>query len=283
MPSFVKILCCPESHGKFDKAENVGNSVLVHSWKNPPSTPSLPGQEIHVWRLVLKPEVQSLQSAEKLLSEHELEISRRFHFKRDAKRYLLCHASLRRILSLYLSLSPGELSFDRSEYGKPMLDASLDAEALQFNLSHSYDVALIAVARGRRLGIDIERVKHHPYAGDILRYFFHPEEQRFFHSLGESQKRAFFFRLWTSTEAALKAQGKTIAHGLPSASIARSIMDTISEPMGWDREISVCLPGVKNRDEPWLLKPIRAFEGYTSVCCVEGSRCEFVTYDFRSL
>jgi len=257
--------------------------VSVHSWKNPPRTLSLPEQEIHIWRLILRPEGQSLPSAEKLLSEHELEVSRRFYFKRDTQRYLLRHASLRRILSLYLSLPPGELQFDRSEYGKPMLGVSLDAEALQFNLSHSYDVALVAVARGRRLGLDIERVKHHSYAGDILRYFFHPEEQRFFHSLGESQKRAFFFRLWTSTEAVLKAQGKTIAHGLPHCSIARSIMDTINEPTGWDRDIAVCLPGVNNTDEPWLLKPIQAFEGYTSVCCVEGSRCEFVTYDFRGL
>ncbi len=257
--------------------------MSVHSWKNPPRTPSLSEHEIHVWRVILGSEGQSLQSAEKLLSVDELVVSRRFHFKRDTQRYILCHASLRRVLSCYLGLAPERVSFEQAEYGKPMLDASLDTEALQFNLSHSYDAALIAIARGRRIGIDIERVKDHSYAADILRYFFHPEELCFFHSLGEGQKRTFFFRLWTSTEAVLKAQGKTIAHGLPDASIAKRIMNTINEPTGWGTDIAVSLPGANSRGESWLLKPIQAFEGYTSVCCVEGSHCELVTYDFRGL
>jgi 4'-phosphopantetheinyl transferase len=281
MPSIVKILYRFESPEQFDKAQNVGNSVSVHSWKKPPKAPKLSEEEIHVWRLALRSQGQSLQSAEKLLSEDELEISRRFHFKRDTKRFMLRHASLRRILSFYLSLPPDELSFVRSEYGKPMLDPSLDTNALVFNLSHSYDVALLAIARSRRIGIDIERIMDHSYAEDILRYFFHPEEQRFFLSLGESQKRTFFFRLWTSAEAVLKAQGKTIAHGLSDASIARHIMQTIDA--GWGRAMAVCLSGANGAHDSWLLKPIQAFGGYMSVCCVEGSRCEFVTYDYRGV
>lgn len=64
--------------------------------------------------------------------------------------------ALREILGRYSGLPADELRFETNEHGKPRL-AAPDGE-LEFNLSHSGSLGLVAVAR-REVGVDVERIR----------------------------------------------------------------------------------------------------------------------------
>jgi len=102
---------------------------------------------------------------------------------------------LRLVLGLVSGIEPGRLAFHYGPQGKPMLagDAGTD---LEFNLSHSRDRALIAVARGRRVGIDLEAVRPMADLDAIVERFFSEAERAEFRSVPGPARLGAFFRAW---------------------------------------------------------------------------------------
>ncbi len=125
----------------------------------------------------------------------------------DQNRYIAARAALRQILGSYLRAPPSKVIIAYSGLGKPYLGDQPDSRPLHFNVSHSGDFALIAVSRGLRLGIDIERVREMHAADDILSDFFSPGEQALVQSHPQGERAEAFFRVWTRREAATKAVG----------------------------------------------------------------------------
>jgi 4'-phosphopantetheinyl transferase len=82
---------------------------------------------------------------------------------------------------------------------------------LRFNVSHSSELALIAVCRGHELGVDVERVRPISEADRIVASFFSPAEQAEFGSLATAARAEAFFRGWTRKEAILKGLGIGLA------------------------------------------------------------------------
>lgn len=117
------------------------------------------------------------------------------------RRYLRSHAALRAILAAY---TPAPLAFAASEHGKPCLPAVPD---LQFNLSHSHDMALVAVARGIPIGVDVERFRSMRECMNIAERFFPPMQAAELAAVPPEDREAEFFRRWTRIEAKLKARG----------------------------------------------------------------------------
>jgi 4'-phosphopantetheinyl transferase len=72
--------------------------------------------------------------------------------------------------------APQELRFETTAAGKPHL--ATGQGQLQFNLAHSGEYVLIAIADGRAVGIDVEEVRDDFDAGEIGAHFFSPDEQR---------------------------------------------------------------------------------------------------------
>jgi 4'-phosphopantetheinyl transferase len=62
---------------------------------------------------------------------------------------------LRMILANYTGVQPSKLAFTHSRFGKPALDRNV--YNLRFSSSHSGELAVYAVSRGRVVGVDIER------------------------------------------------------------------------------------------------------------------------------
>jgi 4'-phosphopantetheinyl transferase len=170
------------------------------------------GQEIHVWRLEpLRPDANP-DELKDWLSEDERKRALQFHFARDRTRFIVTRAALREILSAILGSEPGSLQFATGPYGKPVL---MNHE-LQFNVSHSGAMALIAVARDRELGVDIEEMRqlHNPVA--IAKRFFAPEEAQQIDRITNAGIRRAFFECWTRKEAFIKAIGEGLSHPLDS-------------------------------------------------------------------
>jgi len=124
----------------------------------------------------------------------ELARAARFHTPQLAARYLKSHAAMRDILSRFTA---APLEFALKEHGKPYLPLSPE---LRFNLSHSHEMALLAVTVDREVCVDIERLRPMPRFAALADRFFPPSAAR---PTGEAD----FFRYWTRIEAELKARG----------------------------------------------------------------------------
>jgi 4'-phosphopantetheinyl transferase len=108
-----------------------------------------PGQ-IHVWTVSLASTTRDLGELPALLSGGERERAGRFAFEKDHARYISCRASLRILLGRYTGLTPDQIAFRYEPHGKPALAAG---GGWQFNVSHSRDVAAIAISRFEPVGI----------------------------------------------------------------------------------------------------------------------------------
>ena len=130
-------------------------------WRTPPPPPppppplTLPNGAVHVWRADLDLETARLHRLGRNLSADEQARAVRFRFARDRERFIAARGLLREVLALYLDTAARRLRFRYGVHGKPFLAEHRD---LRFNVSHSLDTMLVAVADKREVGVDIEHV-----------------------------------------------------------------------------------------------------------------------------
>ena len=166
----------------------------------------LPEGEVHAWIEPLSWTDALLAEARATLSSHENERSDRFIHEIHRNRYLVSHLKLRRILAQYLAVSPSELQFKTSEFGKPVISASENA-GINFNLSHSNERMLLGVVRNVAIGVDIEEIRAESATLDIAARFFTERENEQLRDLSGPEQVEAFFNCWTRKEAYLKAIG----------------------------------------------------------------------------
>jgi len=143
-----------------------------------------------------------------MLSAAEYQRWQRFVFARDRDRFLLARALVRSVLGQYLHVPPASLVFSANRWGKPELDpAAHPGHCLQFNLSHTTGLAVLAVSQGVALGVDVEDVRREVEMLALARRYFAVQEVEELQSLPEAQQRERFFALWTLKEAYVKARG----------------------------------------------------------------------------
>jgi 4'-phosphopantetheinyl transferase len=131
----------------------------------------------------------------------EAEQAARLRTESLQRRYLCSHAALRAILRGYTS---EPLDFATTEFGKPYLPA---VPELKFNLSHSHEMALIAVTRAVEIGVDVEWLRPLRECLALAERFFPPSEAAALAEVPLQGREAEFFRRWTRIEAVLKARG----------------------------------------------------------------------------
>ena len=180
-----------------------------------PSVPAsqLPPGEVHLWLIDTRDclEKDRLFQGSGLLSEDEKRRWRQFRRAEKQHQFLAGRVALRCILAALLNqTSPREITFTTNAYGKPALCNT--REHLQFNLSHSGNLVLIAVARDRACGVDIQQMKNTRKADELARFYFHPAE---YSTMKPQEDKATnlrqFYKLWVLKEAFIKAEGKGMA------------------------------------------------------------------------
>jgi 4'-phosphopantetheinyl transferase len=157
---------------------------------------------LDIWKIPLP--AQSLESLSlHLLQRDELTRFHRFYFSHHKRRYAQAKIALRTILGGYLNQAPETLQFNYNEYGKPEL---AQTHCLQFNVTHSKDMALLAINQSHPIGIDLEYFSARPYHG-IAQHLFSFNEQHQLQQLPISVQALGFFSVWAQKEALIKAVG----------------------------------------------------------------------------
>ena len=222
---------------------------------------SLSENQVHVWRVFLNAAQEVRDRLEAVLSEEERRRASQFYFERDRHRWIIARGTLRMLLSHYLHLPPEKLLFAYNEYGKPALAPSHESR-LEFNLSHSRDVALYALTHGRQVGVDVEYMKDDIAYDELAQVSFSPNEQALLRSLPLEAKRKAFFNCWTRKEAYIKARGLGLS--LPLHLFDVSLLP--SEPIAL----------LASREDPgevkrWTFQNLYPGTGYAAALAVEGS------------
>lgn len=127
--------------------------------------------------------------------------------------------ALRDALAAYLEVSPEAVRLVTGEHGKPELAGG----ELQFNLSHSGDVGLVAVSRERAIGVDVERIdaRRDPLA--LVERALGAEGAAAVRSAPEADRAAVFHRAWARREAVAKCAGTGLSTPPPDA--PRQVVD----------------------------------------------------------
>ena len=180
------------------------------AWSSPTRVPVLAPDEAHVWlaeRGALGPCLARLEAN---LEEGERGRAGRFRFERDRVAFVLGRGLLRLLLGRYVGARPEDIRFALSERGKPFLEARRGVPALEFNLSHSGELVLIAVGLERCVGVDVERIYRDASVEQIAERFFSPREVAALRGLAPALRREAFYACWTRKEAYIKARGEGI-------------------------------------------------------------------------
>ncbi|WP_426424802.1 4'-phosphopantetheinyl transferase family protein [Bradyrhizobium genosp. A] len=175
--------------------------------------------EVCVWRSGLDVSQAHLTRLYRLLSPSEQERADRFLSIADAKRSILGRGYLRLLLGPAIGVPCEELQFEHDEFGKPCLLACYRSD-LKFSVSHSGDWVLIAIARGRSVGIDVERIRTDIDVTNLAKRFFSAVESEKLASLTGYALYKAFFACWTSKEAYVKAKGQGLLLALDDFEVA---------------------------------------------------------------
>src|SRR5438876_533965 len=156
------------------------------------------------------------------LSDDERNRSAGFRFERDRRRFVVARGVLRDLLGRYLDTNPGQIRFVCNAFGKPELHPEFGGRGgLKFNLSHSGDLALIAIARDAWVGVDVECIERRGESNyaDVARSFFSASEVDALSRVPSDLYAKAFFNCWTMKEAYVKGRGEGLTIPLTSFSV----------------------------------------------------------------
>lgn len=225
--------------------------------------------DVDVWVFTLGASETIVEAWTRLLSEDEKRRADRFVHHRDRSRWIVAHGVLRHLLGRYCGLRPAAIAFEYGSAGKPSI-AHIGArdERITFNLAHSHDRALLAVARDRDIGVDLERVRDDFDPLPVVREFFFGAELAAIEASAPDLRRDAFFRHWVAKEAVLKAHGGGLSLALDSFCVTFDSDGSIarvrpSDPRALDRALLVrMLPlpagwhgAVAASGDAWMIRP----------------------------
>ena len=189
--------------GKLERREHAGIPVM--------RIPYAPLDGIaSVWWRRLDANTHELQSAAESLSPAERARADRFGSAVLRERYIIGRATLRGLLSGALHAAPSSLAITCGRRGRPML---APAGGLDFNVSHTGDVAVFAIATGAspRIGVDIEPCRRKVAVERLARRLLSAAEREHLATFEDEARRLEFLKFWTCKEALCKATGDGIA------------------------------------------------------------------------
>ena len=225
----------------------------------PPESPTAIREgEVHVWH-------ETLEASPDAVTPAEESRARRMGSPHRRREFLVARGALRRILAGALGIDPLAVPVVEGAHGKPSL-APGTGPAVGFNVSHSGDRFVVAVAIGMEPGVDIERIRARRDLAGLARWSFSPAEQEEVAAAPEPMDA--FYRVWSRKEAVIKADGRGIAIGLD-----RFDVNAGEPPALLDARWEGAVPGEAAQ---WSLRSLEAPSDYAAALAVRSPDIEVV-------
>jgi 4'-phosphopantetheinyl transferase len=167
--------------------------------------------ETDLWRTRLDVAPDDSARLAALLSADERRRADGFPLEADRVRFVAMRGQLREVLAAYLDASPGALAFEPGARGKLRLAGAGAPAGLTFSMAETGDHALIAVARGREIGVDLEEVRPGVLGDAEVALMLSPAERHAIDRLDPPERLRALSALWVQKEAYAKARGDGLA------------------------------------------------------------------------
>jgi 4'-phosphopantetheinyl transferase len=230
----------------------------------PPSEESngvLPPNEVHVWHTDLIIPKNGAVALLQVLAPDERDRASQFELESLRNEFIITRAFLRLALARYTNTKASELEFRTTANGKPELAKE---SSVRFNLSHSAGVAVLAIARDRRVGVDVERIRNDVDAIDIAERFFSRQETDWLRGQSRLELIPAFFSCWTAKEAYVKALGKGLSLPLSGFGIV---------PRSGAPRLRVEIYDNPEESRRWSMWQLDLGPGLRGALAVEGEDC----------
>lgn len=222
---------------------------------------TLQEDEVHLWLIDLDQPEEQRATLGAALDAGERARAARFLQRRHQDRFTVGRGALRVLLASYLATPPETLRLVYGPHGKPGLAEGDDG--LRFNLSHSDRWAVLGVARGSEIGVDIEAARDMVDMAAVARRTFSARENRALAALPADAYRRGFYACWTRKEALVKAAGVGFAFELDWFEV-----DVDPALHRLDVEIGGA-PAIAGHYALWCLEPV---DGFPAAVALRGSR-----------
>lgn len=174
---------------------------MSEGWPTGPQQPTLATGEVHIWRAKLDGPWPGLEG----LPASERERAAGFLREDATGRWVAARWALRRVLARYLGHPAPEIALEPGENGKPQL--ANRSSGLRFNLSHSSDLALVAIAPDREVGVDVEQIEPVRDLLALAERALAPDAVAEIRAAPPADRPHAFYRAWTRHEARVKCLG----------------------------------------------------------------------------
>ena len=183
-------------------------------WQQTPESLNLSSDHIDVWLCHLKDLSSDINEFYILLSDDERDRADKLKIEDKKKQFVITRGYLRQRLGSLANIDPKDFVFEYLKHGKPVLANNQKYADITFNVSHSYEFALIAISLKQNIGIDVEKINRRSDPRPLVTRFFSKAEQSEFNALPETIKAKAFCACWVRKEAFIKAIGDGVAYGL---------------------------------------------------------------------
>jgi 4'-phosphopantetheinyl transferase len=243
-------------------------------WPIAKTPPKLIHGDAHVWAVPLGEDDSAERELWNVLADDEKLRAEEFRIERPRRQFVMTRGSLRMLLGQYLGELPERIDFTHEAIGKPRLSARFAPIDVRFNVSHSGDLALVAVTTGCDVGVDVEQHREVKQLEQLARRYFHTAEIDAVLATAVSDRNAAFMRCWTAKEAVLKAFGTGIAGALDAFAVP------IHEPFaGW---IDLSQLTQVKRGSTCCLERLAPSDEYAAAIAYVGSERKVSAYTFSA-
>jgi 4'-phosphopantetheinyl transferase len=232
----------------------------MEKWPPPPANPAPPDREVFAFLVDLRAARARLPELTGALTNRERDRAAQFAVDEWRERWSAARGTLREVLGKATGVSPAAVRIRYGAHGKPEIDPATGPSAggLHFNISHSGERALIALARVE-VGADVEHRKRRRTDDVARRFFARGEQQRLF-ALAGAERESEFFRLWTCKEAFLKVTGEGLSRSTRSYEIE---LDRSSARLLW-------ATGLPDAARQYSVFPLEPGNGYAAAVVAEA-------------
>ena len=208
--------------------------------------------EVHVWHGTLEAGPDPVTPAEESRA-------RRMGSPRRSREFLVARGALRRVLAGALGIDPLVVPIREGAHGKPdLVPRGPSLPPIGFNLSHSGDRFIVALALSVDPGVDVELIRPRRSLDRLARHCFSPAEQRAV--ADDPDPMHAFYRVWSRKEAVIKADGRGVSIGLDRFDVSAGDPPALLHAR-WDG-------AVPDEAARWSLRSLDAGPGYAAALAV---------------